>query len=53
VWSQERILLYLIKLLDPIVENEYTVVYFHSLIQSENKPPFGWLRQVYDIFNRK
>jgi len=51
--SLDRVLLYMIKLLDPIVNGEYTVIYFHSLIESNNKPPFSWLRQVYEIFNRK
>lgn len=49
----ERILLYMIKILDPIVEHDYTVLYCHTNIQSENKPPMKWLSQVYEIFNRK
>jgi hypothetical protein len=49
----ERVLLYLIHLLDPVVNRDYTVVYFHTDIKAENKPPLGWLREVYGIFNRK
>jgi hypothetical protein len=49
----ERVLLYLIKVLDPIVTGDYNLIYFHTHIANNNKPPFAWLQEVYGIFNRK
>lgn len=51
--SLHRVLLYIIKTLDPIVEQDFNLIYFHTNIQSRNKPSFSWLREVYSIFNRK
>ena len=48
----DRLMLYMIKKLDPIVANDYTLLYFHTNILSGNKPPLSWLRQAYDIFSR-
>jgi hypothetical protein len=50
---QEQIMLYMIQLLDTVVERDYTVVYTHTNIEAHNKPPTKWLKEVYDIFNRK
>jgi len=49
----DRILLYMIQVLDPIVVNDYNVIFFHTHVQSKNKPPLPWLKTVYGIFNRK
>jgi len=51
--NMDRILLYMISVLDPIVSNDYNVIYLHALLASHNKPGFSWLKQVYGIFNRK
>jgi len=51
--SLERVLLHMIKTLDPLVTQDYNVIYFHANIQSQNKPPNAWLKEVYGIFNRK
>jgi len=51
--SLERVLLYLIKSLDPLVTQDYNVIYFHANIKNHNKPAFNWLKEVYGIFNRK
>ncbi|KOB58256.1 Ganglioside induced differentiation associated protein, partial [Operophtera brumata] len=42
----EKALLYLIKLLDPIVRGDYVIAYFHTLASSGNHPPFSWLKEV-------
>jgi len=49
----EKVLLYMIRTLDPIVNQDYNVIYFHGNVTAQNKPPFGWLKECYGIFNRK
>jgi len=48
-----RVLLYLIKVLDPLVQNDFNIIYFHTNITSANRPPLDWLKECYGIFNRK
>jgi len=38
---------------DPIVESDYSILYFHYGLNSKNKPSFSWLRKVYSSFDRK
>ncbi|XP_062525983.1 protein GDAP2 homolog isoform X1 [Bombyx mori] len=49
----EKALLYLIKLLDPIVRGDYVIAYFHTLASSANHPPFSWLKEVYTVLPYK
>lgn len=49
----ERVLLYIIRIMDPIVEKEYLLVYIHSNMKDEQQPEFAWLRNVYNIWDRK
>jgi O-acetyl-ADP-ribose deacetylase (regulator of RNase III) len=51
--DMERVMLYMLKILDPLVSSDYNLIYFHSLFAASNKPPFAWLKQLYTIFNRK
>lgn len=51
--DMERVLLYMVRVLDPVVNKDFNVIYFHSNFSSNNKPPFAWLKEVYSIFNRK
>ena len=51
--SLERLFLYFIHTLDPIVEREYVLVYLAANQSSANRPPFKWMRKVYTVFNRK
>lgn len=44
---------YLMYTLDQFVEEDYSVVYFHNGLNSQNKPPFRWLLQAYRAFDRK
>lgn len=39
--------------LDSFVEADYSVVYFHHGLNSQNKPSFRWLLQAYRAFDRK
>ncbi|XP_053603861.1 protein GDAP2 homolog isoform X2 [Plodia interpunctella] len=49
----DKALLYLIKLLDPIVRGDYVIAYFHTLASSANHPPFSWLKEVYTVLPYK
>lgn len=49
----ERMLLFIIQLLDPIVQTEYVMIYVHSSINSRNSPSFTFLKSAYEIFNRQ
>jgi len=49
----DRVFLYLIKTLDPVVQRDYVVVFVAANMSSANNPGFSWLRKVYSIFNRK
>ncbi len=51
--NMDRVLLYIIKVMDPIVQHDYNIIYFHTNITDNNKPAFDWLRAIYAIFNRK
>lgn len=44
---------YLKYTLDQHVENDYTIVYFHYGLSSQNKPSLGWLQNAYKEFDRK
>eukprot|EP00012_Vannella_robusta_P000349 CAMPEP_0206187968 /NCGR_PEP_ID=MMETSP0166-20121206/3316_1 /ASSEMBLY_ACC=CAM_ASM_000260 /TAXON_ID=95228 /ORGANISM="Vannella robusta, Strain DIVA3 518/3/11/1/6" /LENGTH=418 /DNA_ID=CAMNT_0053603649 /DNA_START=249 /DNA_END=1501 /DNA_ORIENTATION=+ len=47
------LLLYFISVMDPIVEEDYTLVFIGSNLSSENRPPTDWLSTAYTMFNRK
>ena len=49
----DRLLLYCIRLLDPIVVSEYVLVLVNTPIPSERRPTFSWMKRAYGIFNRK
>lgn len=44
---------YLKATLDQYVESDYTLIYFHNGLTSENKPSLSWLRDAYREFDRK
>ncbi|OZC06016.1 hypothetical protein X798_07002 [Onchocerca flexuosa] len=39
--------------LDKLVELDYTIVYFHYGLRSNNKPSLKWLLQTYSVLDRK
>eukprot|EP00966_Prymnesium_polylepis_P247311 5718691-Prymnesium_polylepis.1 len=49
----ERVLMHLMRTLDPHMHSEYIVVYVHTTLSPENEPPLAWLRKVYDLFDRR
>lgn len=49
----EKALLYMIRLLDPIVDRDYVIVYFHTLTDNTNFPPMSYLKDVYHILDHK
>ncbi|NWX34578.1 RHG01 protein, partial [Notiomystis cincta] len=48
-----KLLGYLKFTLDKYVESDYTLVYLHHGLTSENKPSLSWLRDAYVEFDRK
>jgi len=48
-----KAVLHLINTLDPIVQKEYVVVYFHTLTTHENNPSLAFLKDVYDVLEYK
>ncbi|XP_015679613.1 rho GTPase-activating protein 1 [Protobothrops mucrosquamatus] len=48
-----KLLSYLKYTLDQYVESDYTLIYLHHGLTSENKPSLGWLRDAYREFDRK
>lgn len=51
--SLNRLFLYCIRTLDPVVERDYVLVYLAANQSSANRPSFKWMRRVYSVFNRK
>lgn len=48
-----RLLQYLTQIIDKIVDQDYTIVYFHYGLRSHNKPPVRWLFQAYKQLDRR
>ncbi|XP_015991217.2 rho GTPase-activating protein 8 isoform X1 [Rousettus aegyptiacus] len=51
--NHRRLLEYLKYTLDQHVESDYTIVYFHCGLSSQNKPSLRWLQDAYQEFDRK
>lgn len=51
--DHHKLLMYLKGTLDQYVESDYTLIYFHHGLTSENKPSLTWLRDAYREFDRK
>ncbi|XP_062845391.1 rho GTPase-activating protein 1 [Trichomycterus rosablanca] len=51
--DHHKLLLYLKQTLDTYVESDYTLIYFHHGMTSENKLSLSWLRDAYREFERK
>uniref|UniRef100_A0A3B4XSZ9 Rho GTPase activating protein 1 n=1 Tax=Seriola lalandi dorsalis TaxID=1841481 RepID=A0A3B4XSZ9_SERLL len=51
--DHHKLLMYLKGTLDQYVESDYTLIYFHHGLTSENKPSLSWLRDAYREFDRK
>ena len=44
---------YLKRTLDRLVESDYSILYFHYGLKSDNKPSLSFLRKIYSTFDRK
>lgn len=52
--SLERALLYVIRLLDPIVAGgDWVLIYFNTQLPNQKRPPVSWLREVHGILSRE
>jgi len=49
----DLLLMYIINLMDPIVQNQFSIVYLHSDMSSHKMPSFEWLRSLHDLFDIK
>ncbi|XP_030850388.1 protein GDAP2 homolog [Strongylocentrotus purpuratus] len=48
-----KVLLYVIHLLDSIVNQDYVVVYFHTMSSADNQPELSWLKDVYHMVDNR
>uniref|UniRef100_A0A915BC22 CRAL-TRIO domain-containing protein n=3 Tax=Parascaris TaxID=6254 RepID=A0A915BC22_PARUN len=53
IFDHQKFLRFLQFTLDKVVELDYTIVYFHYGLRSNNKPPLKWLLQAYNILDRR
>uniref|UniRef100_A0A8C0XIA1 Rho GTPase-activating protein 8 n=1 Tax=Castor canadensis TaxID=51338 RepID=A0A8C0XIA1_CASCN len=51
--NHQQLLEYLKYTPDQYVETDYTIIYFHYGLNSQNKPSLGWLQSAYKEFDRK
>ncbi|XP_071113143.1 protein GDAP2 homolog [Haliotis cracherodii] len=49
----ERALLYMVRVMDPVVEKDYVVVYFHTQTTSNNHPAMNYLKFAYSLLDRR
>eukprot|EP01126_Amoeba_proteus_P066921 TRINITY_DN9772_c0_g1_i2.p1 TRINITY_DN9772_c0_g1~~TRINITY_DN9772_c0_g1_i2.p1 ORF type:complete len:568 (-),score=123.45 TRINITY_DN9772_c0_g1_i2:74-1555(-) len=50
ITDHQRLFLYFLKVMDPIVVNDYVLVYVHTNVVS--LPGFSWLKKCYSVFKR-
>ncbi|CAL1537371.1 unnamed protein product [Lymnaea stagnalis] len=51
--NPEKTLLYMIRLMDPVVETDYVVVYFHTQTSGKNQPAMAYLKMVYSLLDNR
>jgi prune family protein 2 len=49
----DRVLMYVIRTLDQVADQEYTLVYVSRLSSPEYMPDVKWFRQAYALFDRR
>eukprot|EP00092_Neocalanus_flemingeri_P081148 GFUD01101298.1.p1 GENE.GFUD01101298.1~~GFUD01101298.1.p1 ORF type:complete len:513 (+),score=127.65 GFUD01101298.1:114-1652(+) len=52
-FDNQRFLRYLMATLDQYVDMDYSLVYFHHGLTSNNKPPLSWLWGLYKVVDRR
>eukprot|EP01114_Cavostelium_apophysatum_P016541 TRINITY_DN4728_c0_g1_i1.p1 TRINITY_DN4728_c0_g1~~TRINITY_DN4728_c0_g1_i1.p1 ORF type:complete len:615 (+),score=174.42 TRINITY_DN4728_c0_g1_i1:70-1914(+) len=50
--NMDRLLLYVISVMDSIVKSDYSIVFVQTNGSSANRPSFAWLRKCYRMFSR-
>ena len=46
-------LLYMVKVMDTVVDSPYVVVYFHTLTNGANHPPMNYMKQAYSMLDHR
>ena len=46
-------LCYFISTMDPVVNKDYVIVYYHTLVTSENQPSMSLMKQLYQITDQR
>ncbi|XP_041352655.1 protein GDAP2 homolog [Gigantopelta aegis] len=49
----ERALLYLVRVMEPVVDKDYVVVYFHTQTTKRNQPPMNYLKMAYNLLDNR
>jgi hypothetical protein len=49
----QLLLLYVVHVMDPIVDEKYILVFLGTIATSANRPPIEWLSKTYSTFTRK
>ncbi|KAH9084864.1 hypothetical protein Ae201684P_002101 [Aphanomyces euteiches] len=49
----ERVMLFIIRVMDAVVERKYTVIYAHGEVTEANQPTTAWLQQLCKTFSSK
>lgn len=49
----QRALLYMVKVMDAVVDSPYVVVYFHTLTSGANHPPMNYLKYAYSMLDNR
>ncbi|XP_023343740.1 rho GTPase-activating protein 8 isoform X2 [Eurytemora carolleeae] len=52
-FDNQRFLRYVVFTLDQYVDMDYSLVYFHHGLASDNKPPLSWLWGLYKVLDRR
>nr|XP_043640180.1 protein GDAP2 homolog isoform X2 [Erigeron canadensis] len=49
----QRFVLYIVKEFEPLIQNAYSIVYFHSAASLQVQPDLGWMRKLQQILGTK
>ena len=49
----DRVLMHIMRTLDPYAHSEFSIIYVHTKLSPENEPPVAWLRKMYGLFDRR
>lgn len=49
----EKVLAYIVRILNPTINKDFVVVYLHTNMAQESLPDLAWLRKLHDVFTFK